>query len=223
MRFSSEPKALKQSNTNLLRIFENDDLLSQLANYNTSDFSSSLKPVIGALIDYNLLQGRSNLQNKIDYYITPYNKQVDFKPSMHFEDKLINCKNLEDVAKKDWKLVSNFILKTDKKEFRNKLGAVNKELYLKIKDLAFSICKRSSPSNPTRNSESTKNVNNKLRGLCRSSKKKQAQNIFQKCLQESFESIKRISTKDVLCLAETSPNIPKGELRNLNLAGTSRL
>ena len=103
---------------------------------------NSLKPMIDALIDYNLLQNQSELQNKVDYFITPYNTWLDFKKSMQFEDKRSSCTNLDDIANKDWKLISNFILNTEKKDFRSWLGVANKELYLKVKELACTIASK---------------------------------------------------------------------------------
>ena len=100
--------------------------------------------MIEALIDYNLLQNQSNLQNKVDFFITPYNTWLDFKKSMQFGDKLTTWRNLDDIAKKDWKIISNFILKSDKKDFRNWLGVANKELYDKVKNYAWTIASKNS-------------------------------------------------------------------------------
>ena len=108
MRYLSEPKSMRKGSKKF------SDLINNEFNLNLDDFGFSLKSAISALIDHHIMQGKSQLQNKIDYYITPYNKDVNLKESMSFSDKLQNWSNFNDVAKKDWKLISNFILNNDK-------------------------------------------------------------------------------------------------------------
>lgn len=84
MRYLSEPKSMRKGSKKF------SDLINNELNLNLDDFGFSLKSAISALIDHHIMQGKSQLQNKIDYYITPYNKDVNLKESMSFSDKLQN-------------------------------------------------------------------------------------------------------------------------------------
>lgn len=153
------------------------------------------------MIDYNLLKESSGLQKKIDYYITPYNKELDFKHSMQFGDKLKNCTNMHEVAQKDWKLISDFVFKTDKEELRTYLSRANRDLYVKLKDIAVSVIQKRSPSQPKRASESVKN--NTFHSLKALNKKSSVskRKVFQQKIQESFESFHMASRKNLPPLA----------------------
>jgi hypothetical protein len=49
--------------------------------------ASALKAVINSFIEGAATGTKSDLQKKIDYYITPYNKNVSCEESMKFGDK----------------------------------------------------------------------------------------------------------------------------------------
>jgi hypothetical protein len=191
MRFKSEPREIGNGESEFSALFSNSQLLLN------NNFSETLKAAIGEMIDYNLLKDSSNLQKKIDYYITPYNKELDFKQSMQFGDKLKNCTNLHEVAQKDWKLISDFVFKTDKQELRNYLSRANKDLYVKLKDIAVSLMHKRSPSQPKRAAESVRN--NTFHSLKAINKKTaiSKRKMFQQKIQESFESFHRASRKEM--------------------------
>ena len=108
MRYQSEPKQFRTNSKNFSKVLEND------LNAKVNDAGYSLKTAISDLIDYNVMQGKSGLQNKIDYFITPYNKNIDMNEFMQFSDKLLNWWDLKEAAMKDWKAISNFILNNNK-------------------------------------------------------------------------------------------------------------
>lgn len=62
----------------------------QIFNLSKEDLGYSFNKTISELIDFNVLQKQSKLQNKIDYYITPYNPDINVKESMQFGDKAKN-------------------------------------------------------------------------------------------------------------------------------------
>ena len=63
---------------------------------------------------------------------------------------------MNDKARKDWKMISNFIFNTEKQDFRSQLNQVNQDLYLKIKDLALKMVNKRLTSPPKRRAESQK-------------------------------------------------------------------
>lgn len=66
-----------------------------------------MSPVQKNLIKYNILPS-DNLQKKIDYFFTPYNRKLAFNKHMSFENE----------AEREWTDLTNFILKEDKATFR---------------------------------------------------------------------------------------------------------
>lgn len=76
------------------------------------------KSKVSALIDYNVLQDKANIQDKIDYFFTPYNKKITVEKFMQFDDLRESEYAPGSLAQRDWKIISNFILNNDKKEFR---------------------------------------------------------------------------------------------------------
>ena len=191
-RFTSDPRSLKSRSDNLDKMLEKD----KYSIGEECDLNESLKPAISAFIDYNVTHGSNDLQKKVDYYITPYNQELDFTNTMLFADKMVNWRNLKDVARKDWRLISNFILKSTRKEFRGNLNALNNELYDNLKELACSLIKQKSPNVPSRNSESNRNSNTlKFRGIKKFWLGKKRN--FKKGLEESFNAFQRLSFKEL--------------------------
>ena len=115
-----------------------------------SNCGENIKQAVEGMIDYSLMKERSNLQKKIDYYITPYNKDQNFQEWMEFGEKFKKWRNLGDKAKKDWKIVSNFIFNTEKHNFRSQLSQVNQDLYGSIKKLAIKLVNKRFASVPRR-------------------------------------------------------------------------
>lgn len=77
------------------------------------------KSKLSALIDYNILQGKADIQEKMNFYYSAYNSSLNVEKHMKFDSPLGSpSKPIEKRAKKDWKLLANFILKEDKNEFR---------------------------------------------------------------------------------------------------------
>ena len=192
MRFVSEPRSIKIDNESLIGAPVNE----RHTKGDEHDFNDTLKPAISAFIDYNVAHGSTDLRKKIDYFITPYNQGLDWTQSMIFNDKTTNWKNLKDVARKDWKIISNFILKSTRRDFRGKLSSINTDLYDNLKDLAWNIIGLKSPNALPKNSESNRNSNIlKFRGVRKLWSGKKSH--IKKGLQESFAIFQKISSKEL--------------------------
>lgn len=192
LRYKSEPRQIRPCSNDFSGLVSSNPFDSQRIKFGNYQFTETLKKAIGDLIDYNVMQEKSGLQNKIDYYITPYNKTQNFKPSMEFEDKSKHCRNLSEKAQKDWKILSNFILNSEKQDFRRNLSMVNKNLYKELKDLAVTFLK----TKPT-NSESVKHGEvHHLKKLKRQTTI-QKRHDFQKKIKESYETYERVSRKNL--------------------------
>lgn len=159
MRFKSETRQLESlyNHNKLPDLFKNKRLLNRFTDLSQENSDDTMFAIISEMIDFNLMQDQSKLQNKIDYYITPYNKNENFQPMMKFGDKLKYCKNMKEAAKKEWKMLSDYILKTDKGQLRSNLNKVNREMYDKLKELAVAEIGKSSLSSSRKDSSSVRN------------------------------------------------------------------
>ena len=113
MKFKSDPRDKKLIPSEIVDFLSSKELKFNWTNGKKELLSENAKTSIHALIENNILKENAKLQNKIDYYITPYNSKINVQSSMEFGDKDLNC-NLQDIAKKDWKLVSDFVLLKNK-------------------------------------------------------------------------------------------------------------
>ena len=64
------------------------------------------------------------MQEKIDYYFTPYNRRLAFNKFMKFEEE------------HKWTELTDFILNEDKEIFRKSLNSINNGLYLELENVA---------------------------------------------------------------------------------------
>lgn len=145
----------------------------------------TIQSLISDFIDYNVFQNKSSLQDKVDFYITPYNPKTQLNTSMQFVNDEGDYQTL---AKQDWEQVAKFILKTDKKEFRKALGSTNQHLYKQLKGLAQKVLV-SKQKNKKKECSSSLLPSTKLR---KGSIKNQMRKRFQSKIQQSFENFKQI-------------------------------
>ena len=102
-----------------------------------------------------------------------------------------NCKNFKDVARKDWKIISNFILKSTRKDFRGRLKEINEDLYDNLKDMVRNIISQKSSNTELKISELNKNSKIiKHRGIRKLSPRKARR-------QESLNSFQNASIKEI--------------------------
>ena len=84
-----------------------------------------------------------NLQEKLDFYITPYNTSLNFNRFMEFNDEKekeiakqrilkYNPKTLSE----QWRFMADFILNEHHNVFRRSWQNINRGLYLELKDLS---------------------------------------------------------------------------------------
>ncbi|CAI2384721.1 unnamed protein product [Moneuplotes crassus] len=121
--------------------------LKNILQSSTFNPENSIEQTIERAIDDDLSHDRKILE-KIDFYITPYNKEQHLKESMSFGDKHKFCKTIHEKAQKDWKMISDFVFNSEKKELRTKLNQYNPQLYGSIKKLAFELASKDLNSIP---------------------------------------------------------------------------
>ncbi|CAI2386686.1 unnamed protein product [Moneuplotes crassus] len=94
------------------------------------------------ILDYELVPN-DLIQSKIDYFITPYNKQItchkhmDFGKSILTSEEFLRVMNGEDIIQdsKRWKTITDIILKVSDKSFEASINTVNKDARPKLKAL----------------------------------------------------------------------------------------
>ena len=76
-----------------------------------------------------------NMQEKIDYFFSPYNRKLNFSKFMKFEEE------------QSWIELTDFILKEDKDIFRKSLNSINNGLYLELENVAKNRIKKAKIKN----------------------------------------------------------------------------
>jgi hypothetical protein len=79
------------------------------------------------------------LQEKIDYFISPYNNSIVIKPFVEYPP---SPKDASEAALQDWKKISQFILLSKKQDFREALARLNQEFYGRLKKLAGKVLRK---------------------------------------------------------------------------------
>ena len=83
-------------------------------------------------LNFNLMPNKQ-MQKKIDYFLTPYNKHKMITKFMSFENLNKDAdQNLSETSKEKWNKISNLILGKDKKAFRKALFWINNKLYIEL-------------------------------------------------------------------------------------------
>ena len=99
-------------------------------------------PDYSKLKDGSILPSK-NLQDKLDFYITPYNTSLSFHRFMEFNDEIekeqhrIKALKYKPLSTSDqWKYMADFILNEHQNVFRRSCQNINRGLYLELKDLS---------------------------------------------------------------------------------------
>ena len=70
---------------------------------------------------------RRDWKNKLEYFVTPYNRALNFHKHMVFKQSIDSSK---------WKVLSDFVLKEKKEVLRKSLIQINKALYVEFENVA---------------------------------------------------------------------------------------
>lgn len=135
---------------------------------------------------------------------------------MEFGDKKSKCKDLKEIANKDWKTISNFILNSEKSDFRNQLNLVNSDLYLKLKNMAAAILNKRLSANGKRDAESNRASAKNVKSLSRQFTIKQSQFPSLSRRNESKEIIRPIINLKMSARKESSNEVIRLEIPNSN-------
>ena len=79
------------------------------------------------LNDYNILP-RKNLEKKLEYFMLPYNRTLNYNKYMDFREGQSNISK--------WKKLSDFVLKENKVVLRRSLVQINNALYVEFENVA---------------------------------------------------------------------------------------
>ena len=143
----------------------------------------------------------NDVQKKIDYFITPYNKVKVVTKFMSFNDKEEKPQEEPDSHEK-WKKISTMILNQNKHSLRNTLMNINDRLYKRVDQTLKSSVNRS-PRNKRVKFATSRGSNPSRRGTSNV-------NVVQNVVRQ-VQALKRMSVP--LSLSSSSGNQNKGPRR----------